>query len=118
MKTEVKNFIISENVISDDASYRGGTLKIDVSSIFPNVEDAVMGAYQNYLGGGMRGAVIGASMFEPDELSEKDKVIFFELKEKIKRFFHALTSDEEIEMNDEWNKMDYEKNQAMPVSAY
>ena len=112
-------FDISENIISCDASYRGGTLKVDVSELFPSVDNPVMGAYQNYLGGGMRGAIVGGAMFDPDELAnDNERELFHEVAESIKKYFHDITNDEEDGMNDEWNTMDYEKNQNMPVSGY
>lgn len=112
-------FDIEEHIISCDASHRGGTLKIDVSSIFPDVEDAIMGASQNYLGGGMRGSISGGAMFNPSELAnDAERADFTALLERIKRYFHAITNDEEDGMNDEWNTMSYEKNQHMPVSGY
>lgn len=113
-------FDIESHIISCDASYRGGTLKVDVSELFPNItkDEAIMGASQNYLGGGMRACITGGAMFSPDELSAKEQKIFFALKERIKQYFHAITNDENLDMNDEWNTMSYDKNQAMPVSGY
>ena len=111
----VKDFDIESHSISCDASHRGGTLKVDVSELF-EVENAIMGAYQNYLGGGLRGAIVGGAMFEPSELSEKEQKVFYQLKEKIKHFFYCITND--AEMNDEWTALAYDKQQSMPVSAY
>lgn len=110
----MKNFIIEDHIISCDAGYRGGTLKVDVSEVFPEVENAIMGAYQNYLGGGMLGAIVGASMFSPDDLGLEDLAKFRELKEDIKKYFHNLTNHD----GDEWEEADYEANQNRPVSAY
>ncbi len=114
-----KNYddFITKHTLDCDFSRRGGTLKVDVSELFPNVEDAVMGAYQNYLGGGMLGAVVGASQFDPNELSKKDQTIFFELKEAIKQYFFHVTN-EEAEGYDEWSSPEYLQNQNMPVSGY
>jgi hypothetical protein len=114
----VKNFVIEDNIIDCDYSYRGGKVKVNVHNVFPKVDEPVMGASQNYLGGGMRGAVCGGAMFDPNELNAKDKKVFFALKDKIKRYFHDLTNSDELEMNDEWNTMSYEKNQSLPASAY
>jgi len=119
-KNKLSQFMIDEHIITCDASYRGGIIKIDVSSLFPNIpaEDAIMGANQNYLGGGLRGCINGGAMFEPSELSAKERQMFDALLDQIKRYFHAITSDEEEGMNDEWNTFSYEKQQQMPVSAY
>ena len=116
-KINYKKFI-DDNKISFDASRRGGNIKIDVSELFPDQEEeAVMDAYQNYLGGGLAGSVVGASMFDPDELSKDDRIIFDELKEEIKKYFFYYTN-EIAEDWDEWSAMSYEKNQNMPASAY
>ena len=100
-----------------DISYRGGSLKIDVSELFPNVEDAVMGAYQNYLGGGIAGAIVGASQFSPDELTAKEQKVFYALKERIKRFFYAQNAGGGDEYMVE-NVNNYEQNQRLAVSGY
>ena len=114
-----KNYddFITKHTLDCDFSRRGGTLKIDVSELFPNVEDAVMGAYQNYLGGGMLGAVVGAAQFDPNELSKKDQKVFIELKEAIKQYFFHVTNEEATEY-DEWIGQSYEQNKNMPASAY
>jgi hypothetical protein len=108
---------IENNIINNDYSRRGGSIKIDVSELFPYIEEAVMGAYQNYLGGGLLGAVVGASMFNPEELKKEDQDLFHELKEQIKEYFFNITNDEATEY-DEWNNQGYMDNQNMPVSAY
>ena len=105
---------IEDNTISCEAGYRGGSIKIDVSELFPKIENAFIGAYQNYLGGGLLGAVVGGASFDPSELSKKNQKIFFELKEVIKRYFHGLTNH----VGDEWEETSYKKNQNFPVSAY
>jgi len=115
----MKNYkkYIDKHTIDCDCSRRGEGLKIDASELFPYIDNAVMGAYQNYLGGGMLGAVVGASMFTPDELKKTDQKIFYDLKEEIKEYFHNLTN-EEAEDYDKWGASDYIKNQNRPVSAY
>jgi hypothetical protein len=119
-KNKLSQFKIDEYIISCDASYRGGILKVDVSSLFPSIpaDEAIMGASQNYLGGGLRGSINGGAMFEPSELSDSERQMFDALLDQIKRYFHAITSDEECGMNDEWNTFSYEKQQRMPASAY
>lgn len=114
---QAREFDIAAHVIDGDVSYRGGTLKVDVSELFPNIENAVMGAYQNYLGGGIAGQIIGAAQFEPSELSEKEQKVFHLLKERIKRYFYELNAGGGDEyMVDNYNS--YERNQALPVSGY
>lgn len=114
-------FSIESNITYCDFSYVGGTLKIDVSSLFDdyiNGYPAIMGAYQNYLGGGMRGAIVGASMFRPSDLNDDDREVYDILIERIKRYAHAITNNDDLDMNDEWNTMSYERQQSLPASAY
>lgn len=114
-----KNWIpfIEENITECNISYRGGVMKVDVSSLFPNVEDAVMGAHQNYLGGGIAGAIVGAAMFDPSELSQKDQKIFMSLKDAIKHYFYNVNNGGGDEYMQE-NVNAYEQNQSLPVSGY
>lgn len=111
-------FDIEKNTIDCDVSYRGGTLKINVSSLFDIVEDggkAVMGAYQNYLGGGMAGAICGGAMFDPKKLSKKDQATFLVLEERIKRYFYELNAGGGDEYMVE-NINTFKRNQKMPRS--
>ena len=111
------SFNIENHVLERDISYRGGTLKVDVSDLFPNVEDAVMGAYQNYLGGGMAGAIVGAATFEPKELNAKEQKVFYALKERIKQYFYNCNAGGGDDYMVE-NVNNYAKNQNLPVSGY
>lgn len=107
---------IENNLISCDCGYRGGSIKVDVSELFPEIEDEepVIGAYQNYLGGGMLGAVVGASQFDINSLTKKHQVIATKLKEECKRYLFNQTNHE----GDEWEEQTYQQNQKMAVSAY
>jgi hypothetical protein len=113
---------IEDNVIDCDISYRGGVLKVDVSSLFPKLENPVIGAYQNYLGGGMAGAIVGGASFEPSELSKKDQKVFYALKEAIKKYFYDINNgggDDYMQENvTGGGKKGYLKNQNLPVSGY
>lgn len=114
---EVKDFNIADNIISNEMGWRGGSLKVDVSDMFPDVSKPVMGCYQNYLGGGIAGKIVGAAMFMPDELSEADQVKFHELKERIVRYAFSLNNGG----GDEWmqeNHANLEFNQNLPTSGY
>lgn len=108
---------IENNIVDCDISYRGGTLKIDVSELFPNTEDAIMGAYQNYLGGGIAGAIVGGAKFNPDELTEDEQVVFYELKDALKKYFYRLNQGGGDDYMVE-NVNSYDKNQNLPVSGY
>ena len=108
----MKNYNIEDNIIRIDASRRGGGIEIDVSELFG--EGCKMTAYQNYLGGGLLGAIQSDINFMPSE-EQKENVL--KLSEKLKRYFHDITNEEASEY-DEWNEMSYEKNQSMPSSGY
>jgi hypothetical protein len=114
----VNDFDIEANTIECDISYRGGILKVDVSALFPNVSEPVMGASQNYLGGGIAGAITGGAMFTPDELrTKREKLMFSAMIERLKRHFYALNNGGGDEyMQEEYNS--YERNQNLPVRGY
>ncbi len=106
---KIKNFDIEKNTLRLEASYRGGGIEIDVSNLFG--EDCKMSAYQNYLGGGLLGAVQSDINFIP---SEEQKADVLELSEKLKRYFHEITRHD----YDDWEDMEYEQNQNMETSAF
>ena len=108
----MKNYNIEDHIIRLDASRRGGGIEIDASELFG--EGCKMSAYQNYLGGGLLGAIKSDINFMPSEEQKKDVL---KLSEELKRYFHDITNEEASEY-DEWNGMSYEKNQSMPSSGY
>ena len=112
-----EEFDIEAHVKDCDVSYRGGNLEVDVASLFPNVDNPVMGAYQNYLGGGIAGAIVGGAMFDPEELTKKEQKVFFALKERIKQYFYNMNAGGGDEYMVE-NVNSYQKNQSLPVSGF
>lgn len=118
---QAKEFDIEKHVINSDVSYRGGSLRVDVSDLFgeqaeANGEQAIMGAYQNYLGGGIAGSIQGASMFNPACLNARDRKAFEILTERIKKYFYSLNNgggDDYMQEN-----ANYERTQSMPVHGY
>ena len=108
----MKNYNIEDNIIRIDASRRGGGIEIDASELFG--EGCKISAYQNYLGGGLLGAIQSDINFMPSEEQKKDVL---KLSEELKRYFHDITNEEASEY-DEWNGMSYEQNQSMPSSGY
>ena len=104
---------IEKNIVRCEAGYRGGGIEINCNTLFPYIEDARMTAYQNYLGGGMLGAIQSADNFE-SELKTKDRKKFKALREALQQYFHTLTNHE----GDEWEEATYEENQRRPKSAY
>lgn len=91
-----------------EASHRGGGIEIDLTTL--GWKDVRMTAYQNYLGGGMLGA-IGSDCTIKDWRNEPTLV---QISEELKRYFHSLTNHED----DEWENQSYDQNQNMPNSAY
>ena len=121
-KNNIKIFV-AEHIKDSDISYRGGSLKIDVSELFPNVSDPTMGAYQNYLGGGIAGAIVGGAMFSRDELeTKKDLQLFDDVMEACKVLFYDINNGGGDDyMQEEVTGAQaggYKKNQSMPVSGY
>ena len=104
---------IENNTIRCETSYRGGGIEINLEPI-TKIEGARMASYQNYLGGGILGAICNNCSFELEELSDSKRKQVEELGEALNRYFHALTNHE----GDEWEEATYEQNQARPVSAY
>lgn len=114
---------IEENTIECDVSYRGGSLKVDVSGLFDTGdEEAVMGAYQNYLGGGIAGAIQIGRMFDISGFSEKDRATYEALADECKRYFYDLNNgggDEYMQENVTGpHAGGYEAVQRLPVSGY
>ena len=94
------------------ASSRGGGIEIDLTTLgFPS---AKMTAYQNYLGGGMLGAICSdcTIRYTDGDGAEGDKLD--EISTQLKKYFHSLTNHED----DEWENQSFEQNQSMPSSAY
>lgn len=102
---------IEDNMLRLDASGRGGGIEVDASG-YVGIEGACMTAYQNYLGGGMLGAVASSRNFTVD--SDDSSKRASELEDALKRYFHELTSHDD----DEWESSDYDTNQARQGSAY
>lgn len=108
--------LIEENLYSCDVSHRWGSIKVDVSSLFPEIQDEqpIMGASQNYLGGGMLWSISSWAMFDWRNLTPKNQEIYRELAEEIKRYMHEMTNH----VGDEWEEATYESTQTRPNSAY
>jgi len=111
----MKNYTkyIEDHTVRCEASYRGGGIEIDLEDLL-NYNGAKMTAYQNYLGGGMLGAIGSSQNFNPLLLGKKNRRLYEEIKEELKKYFHELTNHED----DEWSKATYEQNQSRPMSAY
>lgn len=104
---------IESHILRIDVSHRGGGIEVDAFEVL-NIEGVKVSVYQNYLGGGMLGKVCSDNNLDVDNLNKKEIKILNELSEALKQYFHGLTRYE----YDEWEDMEYEQNQNMPVSAY
>jgi hypothetical protein len=109
--------VTQENVINaivrEQISHRGGGVEIELSQFgFP--DGSLMSAYQNYLGGGMLGAIqSNHNMFRMEFTKAQAKKIE-NLSEILKRYLHDQTNHED----DEWESATYLQNQMRPESAY
>jgi hypothetical protein len=102
---------IKTHTLRLEASRRGGGIEIDAEE-YTGIEGAKMTAYQNYLGGGMTGAIGGSKNFE--ETNEKAE----ELAEALKRYFYNITN-EIVEDYDEWASSEgFEAQQNRAESGY
>lgn len=94
-------------VLRQQISYRGGGIEIDLEPY--GYEGQAMTAYQNYLGGGLLGAIQNDCTIT----DWQDDTELQAIAEKLSRYFHSLTVHE-----DEWESCTYEQNQKRPTSAY
>lgn len=102
---------ITANTLRCEASHRGGGIEIDASE-YVGINGAKISAYQNYLGGGMLGSVLGSRNFttgDKRKAARADK-----LHEALKRYYHALT----VHDDNEWENCSFEQGQHRPASAY
>lgn len=99
-------------------SSRGGGIEIDLSSL--GFKGEKMAAYQNYLGGGLLGAVcvndtIRRQSFRSEQ-SERVNKKLDGIGEQLKKYYHSLTNPDPDEQP--WESQTFEQNQNMPVSGY
>ena len=98
-----------EITLRKKVSSRGGGIEISLDTIGKKFKGQKMTAYQNYLGGGLLGAVCSDCTYKDWQSDKKLSKVANELRE----YFHNLTNPDR-----EWEGMSYEKNQNMPVSGY
>ena len=91
-----------------EAGYRGGGIEIDLTAF--GWSGVTMTAYQNYLGGGMLGAIGNSCNLSGWEGNEQLSTI----ADNLARYFHSLTNHE----GDEWEEATFEQNQLRPKSGY
>ena len=109
-----KQIELSEVVLRQEVSSRGGGVEIDLSRF--GFKGQKMSAYQNYLGGGMLGRISSNDTIRAfnKPCSEKQSIKLDKIAERLKRYFHELTNPHD----QEWESQSYEQNQKLPCSAY
>ena|ERR1039458_9386136 len=103
---------IKANTLRLEASSRGGGIEIDASE-YLDFEGAKLTAYQNYLGGGMLGAIQSDRNFSITSNKKREAKVK-ELQEALMQYFHNITNHSD----DEWESATFEQNQLRPTSAY
>ncbi|QQS19825.1 hypothetical protein IPL85_06230 [Candidatus Saccharibacteria bacterium] len=88
---------IAENITREDFSYRGGGCELDLSAY--GYEDEFLSAYQNYLGGGMRGGIGNSCTVEDWQMDER----LVRLAESLSEYYAEKMR--ELEYIDEYNEM-------------
>jgi len=117
---------IEDNIKDIDVSYRGGYIKVNITGLLSDEsieaieeagEEAIAGARQNYLGGGIAGAITSGRSFDDALLTESDYKIYIEFIEAVKKYFYELNQGGGDEYMIE-NINSFEQNQKLPVSGY
>ncbi len=100
-------------------SSRGGGIEIDLKTL--GFKGHKMSAYQNYLGGGMLGAIQVNDTIRSQESNVRLQLEYSnrfeeldEIGEALMRYFHDLTNHSD----DEWESTTYEENQNRSTSSY
>jgi hypothetical protein len=102
-----KNISFEGKILREQATSRGGGVEIALDDF--GYEDQKMTAYQNYLGGGLLGAVKNDCTIR--EWKQDPELV--KIAEALARYFHGLTNPDS-----EWESTSFEQNQNMPTSAY
>jgi len=107
---------IEANTLRLEASHRGGGIEIDASE-YLFLPGAKLTAYQNYLGGGMTGAVQSDRNFSITS-NKRREARTAKLQEALKRYYYNVTN-EIVEDYDEWAaSASFEAQQSRPVAGY
>ena len=85
-----------DNIVREEISYRGGGVELDLTEY--GYEDEFLSAYQNYLGGGLRGSIANSCTIEDWEMDEKLVRLASELRDYYEDRLY------ELELVDEYNK--------------
>ena len=98
---------VTELIIREKITMRGGGVEIDLTR--KGFSGHKMTAYQNYLGGGMLGAVGNDCTILGWSLNPKLRRI----AEELAQYFHEQTNPDS-----EWEGSSFEENQKRSLSAY
>lgn len=107
------------NTLRLEVSHRGGGIEIDATDFLGGYPyELHMTAYQNYLGGGLTGSVLGSIEGRLRDYPKAVQTKALKLNEALKHYFYCLSNDE-VANWDEWaTTPDFEAQQARPASAY
>lgn len=84
---------IQDSITREEISHRGGGVELDLTDF--GYEDEFLSAYQNYLGGGTRGAVANSCTVEDWEMDETLVRLAAELREYYEdRLYEFVVVDE------------------------
>lgn len=105
---------IIKAIIRQKITDRGGGFEISLDKL--GWKGHKMTAYQNYLGGGMLGAIANDCTVEGWIYDTK----LVEIAEEMKKYLHSLTNPPEKDGDGDkvWESVSYEQNQNMSESAY
>lgn len=97
-----------------EASRRGGGIEISLDTL--GFKGERMSAYQNYLGGGMLGAIQTNDTIRRQSLktTEAKAKKLDAIADQLARYFHEITNHSD----DEWESATFEQNQLRAVSGY
>ncbi len=98
---------IENRILRLKATYRGGGVEIHLEGIKNAPEGATMTAYQNYLGGGLRGSINNSYSWCNDDVKLPKNLQKW--AEELKKYFYEYV---------EGSLDGYEENQTRSFSAY
>lgn len=97
---------IQDSITREEISHRGGGVELELTDF--GYENEFLSAYQNYLGGGMRGAVANSCTVEDWEMDEKLVRLAGELREYYEERLY------EFVVVDEYNEATYGRPMSYP----
>lgn len=84
---------IQDSITREEFSHRGGGVELELTDF--GYQDEYLSAHQNYLGGGMRGAIANSCTVEDWEMDEKLVRLASELREYYEeRLYEFVVVDE------------------------